>query len=68
MLQSELAGSKIRVSGLQPGPMRTPLRAKAYVEEGDRAARDPEAYAETCVTLLSPAGASHRGRIWAPAT
>ncbi|WP_235565376.1 SDR family NAD(P)-dependent oxidoreductase [Lysobacter sp. Root494] len=67
MLQSELAGSKIRISGLQPGPMRTPLRAKAYVEEGDRAARDPEAYAEACVTLLSPAGAAHRGRIWTPA-
>lgn len=67
MLQSELAGSKIRVAGLQPGPMRTPLRAKAYVEENDRVARDPEAYAEACVTLLSPAGAAHRGQIWTPA-
>jgi NAD(P)-dependent dehydrogenase (short-subunit alcohol dehydrogenase family) len=67
MLQSELASSKIRISGLQPGPMRTPLRAKAYVEEGDRVARDPGAYAEDCVRLLSPAGAAHRGRIWTPA-
>jgi NAD(P)-dependent dehydrogenase (short-subunit alcohol dehydrogenase family) len=67
MLQSELAGSNIRVTGLQPGPMRTPLRAKAYVEENDRAARDPEAYAKVCVTLLSPAGAAHRGQIWTPA-
>jgi len=67
MLQSELASSPIRISGLQPGPMRTPLRAKAYVEEGDRAARGPEAYAEACVTLLSPAGAAYRGQIWAPA-
>ena len=67
MLQSELANSKVRISGFQPGPMRTPLRAKAYVEEGDRAARDPGAYAEACVTLLSPAGAAHRGRIWTPA-
>lgn len=66
MLQSELANSKIRVSGLQPGPMRTPLRAKAYVEENDRVARDPEAYAASCVTLLSPAGAAHRGKIWTP--
>lgn len=66
MLQSELAGSKIRVSGLQPGPMRTPLRAKAYVEENDRVARDPEVYATSCVTLLSPAGAAHRGKIWTP--
>ena len=66
MLQSELASSKIRISGLQPGPMRTPLRAKAYVEENDRVARDPEAYAQACVTLLSPAGVAHRGQIWTP--
>lgn len=66
MLQSELASSKIRVSGLQPGPMRTPLRARAYVEENDRVARDPEAYAQACVTLLSPAGAAHKGEVWAP--
>jgi NAD(P)-dependent dehydrogenase (short-subunit alcohol dehydrogenase family) len=66
MLHAELANSTVRVSGLQPGPMRTPLRAKAYVEEGDQAAVDPAAYAGACVTLLSPAGAAHRGRIWAP--
>jgi NAD(P)-dependent dehydrogenase (short-subunit alcohol dehydrogenase family) len=66
MLQAELAGSKIRVSGLQPGPMRTPLRAKAYVEESDRIARDPEVYAASCVTLLAPEGAAHRGTIWTP--
>ena len=46
--------------------MRTPLRAKAYVEEGDRAAVEPAAYAASCVTLLSPAGAVHRGQVWAP--
>lgn len=67
MLQSELATSRIRVSGLQPGPMRTPLRAKAYVEETDRVARDAEAYAGACVQLLSAAGAAHRGVVWSPA-
>jgi NAD(P)-dependent dehydrogenase (short-subunit alcohol dehydrogenase family) len=67
MLQAEVANSSIRVSGLQPGPMRTPLRAKAYVEETDRVARDPDAYAQACVTLLSPAGAAHRGQVWSPA-
>lgn len=66
MLQAELGNSRIRVSGLQPGPMRTGLRARAYVEEGDRVARDPAFYAEACVSLLSPAGAAHRGRIWSP--
>lgn len=66
MLHAELANSPVRVSGLRPGPMRTPLRAKAYVEEGDRAAVEPAAYAASCVTLLSPAGAVHRGQVWAP--
>lgn len=66
MLQSELANSKIRISGLQPGPLRTPLRAKAFVEESDRSARDPEAAAQSCITLLSAAGSAHRGQIWAP--
>lgn len=66
MLQAELGNSRIRVSGLQPGPMRTVLRAKAFVEEGDHAARDPAAYADACVTLLSAAGAGHRGQVWRP--
>ncbi|MGY1424258.1 SDR family NAD(P)-dependent oxidoreductase [Lysobacter sp. A289] len=66
MLHAELANSPVRVSGLQPGPMRTPLRAKAYVEETMHLADDPQAYAQSCVTLLSSAGAIHRGQVWAP--
>lgn len=66
MLHAELASSSVRVAGLQPGPMRTPLRAKAYVEDSDRAAREPQAYAEACVTLLSPAGVAYRGQVWSP--
>ena len=66
MLHAELANSAVRVSGLQPGPMRTALRARAYTEAGDWRARDPEAAADACVTLLSPAGAAWRGRVWAP--
>ncbi|MGO4221043.1 SDR family NAD(P)-dependent oxidoreductase [Lysobacter sp. TAF61] len=66
MLHGELANSNVRVAGLQPGPMRTPLRAKAYVEGDDRSAADPSAYAAACVTLLSEAGAAHRGQIWNP--
>lgn len=65
-LHAELANSNVRIAGLQPGPMRTPLRAKAYVEENDRNAVDPSAYADACVTLLSSAGVAHRGQIWAP--
>jgi NAD(P)-dependent dehydrogenase (short-subunit alcohol dehydrogenase family) len=64
MLHAELANSTVRVSGLRPGPMRTSLRAKAFVEEQDRSARDPAEYAAACVTLLSAAGIAHRGEIW----
>lgn len=67
MLQAELAHSPVRVSGLQPGPMRTPLRARAYAADEDRQARDPVNYAVHCVALLSAAGAVHRGKVWAPA-
>ena len=67
MLQAELAHSPVRVSGLQPGPMRTPLRARAYAADEDRHARDPANYAAHCVALLSTAGAAHRGQVWAPA-
>ena len=67
VLQAELAHSPVRVSGLQPGPMRTPLRARAYAADEDRQARDPATYAAHCVALLSAAGAAHRGQVWAPA-
>ncbi|MFD0739456.1 SDR family NAD(P)-dependent oxidoreductase [Lysobacter koreensis] len=66
MLHAELANSTVRVAGLQPGPMRTPLRAQAYVDEHDRSAREASDYAPACVTLLSPAGVAHRGTVWSP--
>lgn len=64
MLHAELASTPVRVSGLRPEPMRTPLRAKAYVEREAGRARDPADYAQACVRLLSAAGAERRGRIW----
>ncbi|MGH8032793.1 MAG: SDR family NAD(P)-dependent oxidoreductase [Luteimonas sp.] len=66
MLHAELANSGVRVSALQPGPMRTGLRAMACVEEDDRRAVDPSRYAGACVTLLSAAGSRHRGQVWTP--
>jgi NAD(P)-dependent dehydrogenase (short-subunit alcohol dehydrogenase family) len=64
MLHAELGpDSPVRVAGLQPGPMRTALRAKAFVNDEDRDARDPAIAAESCVALLSAAGAAHRGTI-----
>lgn len=66
MLQAELGNSTVRVSGLEPGPMRTALRSRAFVDEHDRSACDPVLYAADCVHLLSPAGAAHRGAVWKP--
>lgn len=67
MLSAELANTPVRIAGLQPGPMRTSLRMRAYAEDNDPALRDAAAYAQACVTLLSPAGAAHRGTVWSPA-
>lgn len=65
-LHAETAAGPVRVSGLQPGPMRTPLRARAFQLQDDREAADPAGYADACVTLLSASGAGHRGAIWNP--
>ena len=68
MLQAELGPkSPVRVSGFDPGPMRTSLRANAFVAEHDQAAVDPSRAAAHCVELLSPAGAAWRGRVRTPA-
>ena len=64
MLHAELASSSVRVSALQPGPMRTGLRSRAYADDNDLQAREAADYADACVTLLSPAGAAHRGQVW----
>lgn len=67
MLQAELGPrSPVRVSGLSPGPMRTPLRANAFVAEHDHASVDPSRVAVHCVELLSVAGGMQRGMVWAP--
>ena len=64
MLAAELAGSGIRVAGLNPGPMRTSLRAKAFADDSSEVARDPQASAQACVELLSSSGNRHAGQIW----
>ncbi|MCH2090213.1 MAG: SDR family NAD(P)-dependent oxidoreductase [Pseudoxanthomonas sp.] len=64
MLHAELGSSSVRVSALQPGPMRTGLRSRAYADDNDLQAREATDYADACVTLLSSAGAAHRGQVW----
>jgi len=53
----------VRISGLMPGPLRTPLRARAFAD--DTQAQDPANAAEACLALLSPAGEAWRGQVWA---
>src|SRR5688572_30538533 len=65
-LHDETAASGVRVSALEPGPMRTDLRARAFVDEAQLRVPDPAAYAPAAVHLLSPAGADRRGTVWAP--
>ncbi|RMH88679.1 SDR family NAD(P)-dependent oxidoreductase [Lysobacter pythonis] len=60
---AEMEGAGVRICGLQPGPMRTPLRGRATVEDVDPNLRNPEAYAGDCVRLLSPTGRQWNGRI-----
>lgn len=66
MLHAETDTTVVRVSGLRPGPMRTPLRSRAFVDEAMLRVPGPEAYAAACVMLLSAEGAAHRGAIHAP--
>lgn len=66
LLHAETDSSRVRVCGLRPGPMRTPLRSRAFVDEALLHVPGPEASAAACVTLLSPAGLAHRGGIVVP--
>ena len=65
-LHAEHGSGRIRFHGLRPGPLRTPLRARSHAVDEDRRAREPAGAADACVTLLSAAGAAHRGRVWVP--
>ncbi len=66
LLHAETDTSRVRVSGLRPGPMRTPLRSRAFVDEAMLRVPGPEAYATACVHLLSPAGMAQRGQVHTP--
>ncbi|WP_255505478.1 SDR family NAD(P)-dependent oxidoreductase [Alkalisalibacterium limincola] len=64
VLGDELVNSPVRVSALEPGPMRTSLRGRAYFGENPASWPEPSAYAPAVVHLLSADGAEHRGRVW----
>lgn len=66
MLHDEAENSPVRVSALQPGPMRSTLRSRAFVEEAATACTPANVYASSCVYLLSAEGRAQRGRVFTP--
>lgn len=52
MLKGELGNTTIRVVAVEPGPMRTGLRSRAYIAERDFTAVVPAQYAELCVRAM----------------
>lgn len=55
VLRHEYEGTPVRVVALQPGPMRTPLRQRAWSAEDPAQWPNADAYAPACVHLLSGA-------------
>ena len=66
MLHDETDDSSVRVCALQPGPMRTSIRARAYVDEAATDCPEAGAYANACVYLLSAQGIAQRGQLFKP--
>lgn len=66
MLHDETGNGPVRVSCLRPGPMRTDIRSRAYLEEAALKCPPPGRFAAACVHLLSAAGAAQRGQVWVP--
>jgi NAD(P)-dependent dehydrogenase (short-subunit alcohol dehydrogenase family) len=62
-LDQECEHNGVRVHGFLPGPMRTGLRAKAYMAEDPARLAPPEAYAPACLWLLTEAAHGWRGRV-----
>lgn len=63
VLRDELASSPVRVHGLQPGPMRTALRGKAYFAEDPGQVPEASAYAPAIVRLLGADGRDAPARV-----
>lgn len=63
LLHDETEAGSVRVSALQPGPMRSNIRSRAYVEEAASRVPLPSRYANACVHLLSAAGLGNRGQV-----
>ena len=53
VLRHEYEGTPVRVVALQPGPMRTSIRQRAWSAEDPAQWPNPDAYAPACVHLLA---------------
>lgn len=62
-LGDELENSSVRVHGLQPGPMRTPLRARAFFAEDPSRWPEAAAYAPRFIAALAGEDGFVRGRV-----
>lgn len=63
ILADEQSSGPLRVHGLQPGPMRTALRSRAWFSEDPARCPPAASYAPACVHLLSAAAADLRGQV-----
>jgi len=63
LLADELEHSSVRVHGLLPPPLRSALRARAYVADRDPAAEDPQRTAGVAVALLGAGASAWRGSV-----
>lgn len=63
VLDDETDTGPVRVCALQPGPMHTNIRSRAFVEEAATRVPSPLRFAHACVHLLSPAGVAWRGEV-----
>lgn len=62
MLASETENSPLRVHALLPPPLRTALRARAYIAEDPSSVPEPAVLAPALTYLLGPDGRGARGR------
>jgi NAD(P)-dependent dehydrogenase (short-subunit alcohol dehydrogenase family) len=61
-LAQEFESGPLRIHALAPGPLRTPLRARAWFAEDPAAVATPDATASACAWLFAPAAAPLRNR------
>jgi NAD(P)-dependent dehydrogenase (short-subunit alcohol dehydrogenase family) len=60
---AECSGTNVKVNLLNPGPLRTKMRARAMPGEDPESLKPPEAVAPLIVELLSPSNAKNGERI-----